>query len=530
MTKSLRYLMIKSIKNTIKNLGKKPLKTIGIAIGIIYFLFIPFFMKEFVLLLNMNNKYGFIILATITALYLRLPSTLAYFKRKGLAFTQSDVNLVLTTPINPKQGLIYALVKTMHAGLMMSVVVFISAIVLFHIPVAIILIYLLVNETFSKIGNYSLAIIMYGSERLTNKQKNILKWCVYSILAIFTSAIAYFVVYKSLNQGFDINNIIAIVTHPLLLMIPIFGWELGWLNLIVLGPTPINIISTILYFLSTITITYLAYKMSIKGDYYEDALSFSENLAYIESKGSDLSFSEAFGKKRKHYDYKGKLKGTFSKVIFSKQLIERRRTKRFFFSIKDLMFLLLGIGIGVLSIFVDDLLNVNNFFIVMCGISVYLSIFFNPQPTWKKDFKNYQIFVMPDTFKNKLFNATLLEHCVSFVRAVIITLPAGLIIRASFLDITYAIIAQTLLKVMITYVSIFTQEVIGATFGEILATFTNIFTTIISLIIPILVIIFNSFFGNTLSFLLISVYSVIIMYLFLYLSAKSLSNIEVIEL
>lgn len=530
MTKSLRYLAFKSLKNSLKNILKKPLKTIGITVAVIYFMFLPIILKEPVSLLGLDNKYGFIVFASVVTVYLRLPSTLSYFKRKGLAFTQADVNLILTTPTSPKQGIIYGLIKNIGLEIIMAIVVFVAAIVVFKIPAILILIYLLVNETFSKVGSYSLAIIMYGSETISKKQKNIIKWTIYTILITFTAAVIYFVVFKSIKQGFDISYLLSLVSHPLVLMIPIFGWELGWLNLIILGPSTINIISTILFFLSTAIITYAAYRMKSTGEYYEDALSFSENLAYIESKGNDITFSEAFGNKRKYYDYKGSLKGKFSRVIFSKQLIERRRSKKFFFSFQDLSFLIIGIGIAILSIFVDDLLTANNFFIVMCGISIYASVFFNPLPTWKEDFENYQIFIMPDTFVKKLFNATLLEHLISFIRAIIITLPAGIIIRASVLDIIFAIIAQTLLKAMITYVSIFVQEVIGSRIGDIIASFLNVFTTLISLVPVILVIVFNNYLGNVISFIIISVYSLAIMYLFLFLSAKSLSNIEAVKM
>ena len=526
MSKSLQYLMLTSIKGNIRNVLKKPLKTIGIILGTIYFISIPFLVKDLAGSMGLNTNVGFIIIATISTIYLRLPATLSYFKRKGVVFKKADINFILAVPTKPKQALIYALLKQAYIEVVMLVMIFVAAMYIFRLSFWHTSLYVGVNFIFSSLVSYSLALLMYASENITDKQKQGIRYGVYLVLIVFSLALGYEVVSKTLAFGFDLGYLFSVFSHPLVLFIPIFGWQLGWLNLVILGPNLVNILSTTLFFLSALLLTYLAYKMQSSGAYYEDALSFSEHLALIESKKNNVTFSEALGLKQKHTDYKGRLSGFGARVIFSKQLIERRRVRKYFLAFGDLVYLIAGLGLGVLAIYADDFVNPDYFFLIMCGITIYLGVFFNPMPTWKNDFQNYFIFIIPDTFSKKLFYATLMEHLITFIRALLLTVPAGLMLNASLLDIVYAIIAQTSIKAMITYVSIFTEEVIGSRVGKVLASFLNIFTSIFALVVIIVILGFSGVLSNFISMVLIVTYSIIVMLGFLFLSAKFLTNME----
>lgn len=529
MSKSLQYLMLTSIKGSIRNAIKKPLKTIGIVLGTIYFISIPFLMKDLVVTMGLNNNVGFIIIATVSTVYLRLPATLSYFKRKGVIFKKADINFILAAPTKPKQALIYALLKQAYMEVVMLIMIFIAAMYIFGLSLWHASLYVGVNFIFSSLVSYSLALLMYASENISDRQKQIIKNAVYLILTIFSLALIYEVISKTLAYGFDLGYLFSVFSHPLVLLIPIFGWQLAWLNLVILGPSLVNIISTGLFFLSAIILTYFGYKMESTGAYYEDALSFSEHIALIESKKSNVTFSESLGLKQKHIDYKGRLSGLNARVIFSKQLIERRRVRRYFLAFGDLVYLIAGIGLGFLAIYAKDFVNPDYFFQIMCGITIYLGVFFNPMPTWKNDFQNYFIFVIPDTFSRKLFYATLMEHLITFIRALLLTIPAGLMLKASLLDIVYAIVAQTSIKAMITYVSIFIEEVIGSRVGKVLASFLNIFTSILALVVIIVILSFSGVLNNFISVVLIFTYSILVMLGFLFLSAKFLTNLESLD-
>ncbi|MDN6730008.1 MAG: putative ABC exporter domain-containing protein, partial [Alkalibacterium sp.] len=490
MNNSLLFLARKSFVNFFNKSLKKPLKAFGMLLLVAYYILIPFIIKGFFADMGLNTASGFVLIASLGTLYLTMPVTLSYFKRKGISFKKQDINFILASPTSPKNALIYALSKEVYINLAMQVMFFIAAVFVFEIPLITSSIYIFVNLVFSNLLSYSLAIIMYASEDITLEQKQGIKRTIYIILAGITVFLLTRVISQTMASGFDLSYMTSVVTSPVVLLIPIFGWQLGWLNLIMLGLTPVRLIATVLFFATAIALTYYAYKMKVSGEYYEDALSFSENVALIESKKGDISLSEAFGKKKKNYDYKGKLKGFKSHVIFHKQLIERRRSKRYFLSFGDLFYLLAGIGLGLASIFINDFIDPDYYFEIMIGISIYLSIFFKPGSDWKSEFKNHYLFLMPDSPLNKLFNASLLEHVMSAIRAVFLAIPAGLLMGASFLEIFYAISLQVLLRVMMTYVSILIEAIIGARIGKTLAGFINILVSIMIMIVPFFALIF----------------------------------------
>ncbi|WP_423189271.1 putative ABC exporter domain-containing protein [Alkalibacterium sp. f15] len=529
MNESLLYLIKKSFLNFFKKSIKKPLKTIGMLLLAAYYFYLPFLMKGFITDLGLNTRSGFVLIASMGTLYLTMPLTMTYIKRKGVNFKKQDVNFILASPTSPKQALIYALSKDVYINFAMQVMFLMAAVFVFEIPLLISIIYILVNIVFSNLLSYSLAVIMYASEEITLKQKQRIKRIVYVVLASFTVFLITNVVSQTLESGFDIAYISSILSSPVVLMIPIFGWQLGWLNLVMLGLTPVRLITTGLFFASALSLTYYAYKMKSTGEYYEDALSFSENVALLQSKKGDISLTEAFGNKKKKYGYKGKLKGFKSNVMFHKQIIERRRSRRYFLSFGDIIYLVAGLGLGLASIFIDDFINPDYYLEIMIGISIYLSVFFKPGSDWKSEFKNYYLFLMPDSPLNKLFNASLLEHLLSLVRAIFLTVPAGLFMSVSFLEILFAITVQTLLKAMMTYVSIFIEGIIGAKIGHTFASIISIFVSIIIMIGPISALFFTGILSILPIILAISIYAILIMLLFLYLSSMSLRNIESLE-
>lgn len=529
MNESLRYLMKKSVINSFKKTLKRPVKAFGILLLVIYYLMIPFLVEQLITDMGLKNKEGFVLIVSIGTLYIVLPMTLSYFKRKGINFKNQDINFILASPTSPKQAIIYGLSKEIFINMVMQIMIFIAAVFVFNISLLTTVILIAVNMVFSNLLRNSLAMIMYASEDITIKQKQLIKKIVYSLLALFTVFLLTIVISQTIKAGFDFSYLTSVITSPVVLMFPVFGWQLGWINLMILGPTPYTLISTGLYFISSIYFTHVAYKMVCTGEYYEDALSFSKHVSHIASKKGNITIAEIFGRKNKRYDYKGKLKGLYAKVIFHKQITELRRSKKIILSLKDFVYLITGIGLGVASIFFDDFITSEYFFEAIVAIGMYLTVFIKTRSSWKTEFENYYIFIMPDSSINKLFRATLLENNLSFIRAIFLAVPAGIIMSASLWQIVSAIIAQTLIKVMMTYVSIYIEEIIGAKIGKVIASFINFIISIVLVIIPIVAILIIMNGMLFISFSIIVLYTIGVIILFLALAAINLTNIESLE-
>lgn len=520
MNSALVFHVKTSLKNMVKRLVKRPLKAIGILLVALYFVTIPFTMKSFIVQSGVATPQGYVLVITAMTLYISMPSTLTYFKRNGVVFRKQDVNFMFASPLSPKMILLYALFKQAYMTILMQIIGFIAAFYVFNIPFANAIIYSLCNVVFSSLLAYSLAIIMYGSERLSETAKKNIKYGVYIIMVAVSVFLGFFII----KNGVSVESAQALVTHPVVLAIPIFGWELAWLNLIVLGPTLWNGVFGALFFISSICMGIIAYRMECTGDYYEDAIKFSERLVRMESKKGNVSFNEMVGKKQKIHAYTGKLKGTFAQTIFSRQLIERRRVRKFFISFGDLITLGLGIAVGIFALSMET--ESNFYFLIACGISLYITVFFTPGNSWREEFERYFLYVIPDTMWNKLLYSTMLEHLISLIRAIFIALPLGIIMRAPLVDIVYVIIAQVLLKAMMVYKSILIDGYIGSKLGAGFGQFISLMVSVLIVIVPLIAIVLGSEISTLYSFIFVSGYSLILGAGFMYLCVRTLTNLE----
>ena len=93
MNSALVFHVKTSLKNMVKRMLKRPLKAIGILVIALYFLAIPFTMKSFLIQFGFATPKGFVLLITAMTLYISMPSTMTYFKRRGVIFRKQDVTL-----------------------------------------------------------------------------------------------------------------------------------------------------------------------------------------------------------------------------------------------------------------------------------------------------------------------------------------------------------------------------------------------------------------------------------------------------
>lgn len=512
----MRYTVINSVKSFVK----KPLRLIIGIIAITYFIFLPFMFKDMIEILNLNNNIGFLIIYSVLTIYIMMPVTLSYFKRSGINFKKPDTNFMFATPIPPKQILFYGIFKQIYLQVVMMIIVTISAIFIFNLSPFLTILYFLISSVFSSFLDYSIAIIMYGSERISEEAKKKIKYFVYATLIIFTSLLAYTIAQK----GFSVESIYSLIQSPLLIIVPIFGWKIGFASLMFTGFNVYNVISTVLYFLGSLLLLYIAYNMECTGEYYEDAMIFAEKQANIIKKQGKQSFLEAFGKKKKIHKVEANIKGSKAKVIFYKQLIEKRRSNRFFIKFSDLVFLVASIVGGI--IFINDSIDANIFYATVCGLAMYSVIFFNQSNKWLEEFNHYFIYVIPDSVFSKLWYSTLLENLNNILKACFLTIPAGIIIGVSLETIILTIITQVAFQTMIVYKLILEEGYVGSKVGANIAQVISMFTTLLIMIIPSASLLLSFVFSVKIASSVIVTYCIVVSVIFIYLVTKVFVNIE----
>lgn len=525
MSSGILYLYKCSVINTIKLIFRKPLKMFGLLFMVVYFTALPFMMKSMIVQFGLANPTGFVTMGSFVLVYLSLPPMLSYFKRKGVIFRQSDINLVFTTPLSPKRVLIYGMFKSAYMSFVFQLAIFVAAIFIFKISPLTVLLYSFTDMILSTVSSYSLATLMYASENISVKAKNMIKYSVYALLGIISGAILLSVY----QNGLSVSSIQLVIKSPLFLLIPFIGWQISYMNLIILGPTMINVVASLLYILMAISLFYAAKKMKCSGDYYEDALSFAtdyEVLIKRNNNGEALRFSS---KKKAIHNTKSILQGNKAQVIFSRQLLTHRRQFKFFIRFFDIIHL--GIGFLLLFIIHDEFNNMDPmiFFYTIMGISIYLSTFFAALNNWRKEFDNYSLYLIPASNMSKLFYATLFEHLTSLIRAVFIVLPLAIGTQMPIIITMLAIIVFVLMRAMIIYGGILFKDIVGNAIGQTLASLlTMVINMILSLIpmgLSLLMIVFLEV-NSTLAFIFVVFYCLLINWFILLISANKLGHIE----
>lgn len=524
MSKGFLYYYKRSFINKIK---KRPFKTIFAILLGIYFMLLPLLLKEMIKGFGMDKPLGYIAIYSIFSIYLGMPSLLTYFKRKGLIFKEADVNFIFTSPISPKAIIIFGMAKNIFVYILQYITYFVAMVFVFHIPVNKAIIVAIGGIIFTNMIEISLALIMYGSEKITLKAKKTIKIFVFILLGSILGIIAI----NLMKQGFTAKNLMNFLTGDLIMIVPVFGWEIGFIKLILLGPTTYNIIATALYIFSAIVLFILAYKMKLTGEFFEEALSFSQEYEKALEKSKDGGFA-VVGKKAKVRKIEFSTKGKYAKAIFFKQLDEFKKTSLLSRFGKTGMFLIASIAIGIIlrinkeKVFKN--ISDDTLVVIFYGISTYFAIFFSKINTWRKEFDNHLIYLIPDSTRNKILYSTLFQDIKYLVEGIVISTPIILLVGFPIYLIPVGILIYAMTNITILYVDLILREILTGKIGDALSQFIMLFVDMIVLVIGGLIIGLTGSTGSSplISTTVLIIYLLIMSFIGLTLSSKLYRNME----
>ncbi|PID29406.1 MAG: hypothetical protein CR982_02830 [Candidatus Cloacimonadota bacterium] len=209
--------------------------------------------------------------------------------------------------------------------------------------------------------------------------REIFKTTIYAILTI--SAINITIVKLNIFENFNSN----------LHLYPIFGW---WIKLFDLTETPMNIF--VIFTLYIITTLFLSRYIILKSlDKAPDYTAIFERDQILFKNILDSN------KSNKSLEYKGS--GAKSFYYLSKQ-------QNSFFSYDSIVFILLGVGFGIISFYTEKReLGLIILTILSLIIGFLLTLLSNSNTQFQKYLSSYFFYILPDNPKNKLFYAIKYE-------------------------------------------------------------------------------------------------------------------------
>lgn len=445
--KPFLYLQKCNFINFIKSLRHKPTKLIPI---LFYLAFMIFFAVSFSIdppgSENLKDPRILITIFTIVGILSSLLTVYSGISRERFNYYMSDVNLIFTSPIKPQNVLLYGFIRQISSALM--IVVFL----VFQIPM------LITNFNFVTNGLPILlltlfllfvtlsfvSLLMYGIFSKYTKYKNLA-----SNISKYTSVaiVGALGLYIYSLSGNILDNILNIFSNDYLNYIPIIGWTRALLVQCLSGFNSSTILYIGLLVITNMIFIIVLYNFNL--DFYEDVLSsaeMNEVAQTYKNSGYDMKQLDNTKLKYKPWSRKGvksNYSSLYAKAIFSKHMLEHKKTGLWFFNILSLIYLLISISFGL---FIKDLP-----FSVLLMFSVYIMAVSTYAGKWSSELNGHYIYLIPASSESKLFFSTLSTLIKYLSDSLILFIPAGILTGANPLEIVFSILAYMSFATILTY-------------------------------------------------------------------------------
>ena len=460
--KALIYLTKRSFINNLKRAVTKPTTLIALIFGIAYGAFVIFGLGVMAIGVHIDSVKGLLAILTIWSIYYTFGNFLGYSSRKGIIFRPGHAHFVFTAPIDPKLVLISSAWMNYLFSIIVWLLIGIGSLTVFRIPILSAAVIFLGGCVLELAFEVAVMIFLYTNDRVPEKLMKAIRMGI----KIFLIVCALAVVLYFRKNGLTLESAWALLDMPGLQMIPVFGWQIAIYRLILLGPTVLNVICSILYLAMVAVSVIAAVRMKCDGGYYEEAAKFADDYADLKKrqKNGEMVFGLS-GKKRSFRRVREKIAGKGAQAIFYRQLLEYKKEKFFIFDKITLISLVLAF---ILSYSLSDSAaesGVGQLFLL--GVVAYVSLVMSGYlGKWESELKNPYLFLVPDTPLRKMWYATLIEHIKAFVNGCIICIPIGIFWHVNPVEIIFCILIYVVIQADRLYTTVLAQCLLGDVFGK----------------------------------------------------------------
>ena len=459
--KALIYLTKRSFINNLRRAVKKPTTLLALIFGIAYGIFIIVTLGGAAVGIRINSPRGLVIILTIWSIYITLGNFMSYSSRKGIIFRPAHAHFVFTAPVSPKLVLLNSAWMNYLLSLIIWLVLSVGALTVFQVPLIRVLLLFLSGCVLELALEVSLMVFLYTYDSLPEK----LMKGIRLVLKVFLVAFTLLVVLYFRRNGLTVESALAFVDWPVLQMLPVVGWQIAVFRLILLGPTTVNLVCTVLYLITAAVSVAAALRMKCDGGYYEEAAKFADDYAEIKKRQKNGEMVMGIGGKKKFRRVRDKITGKGAKAVFYRQLLEYRKEKFFFF---DKITLIAIVIAAVFSYALSD--SAREFGIpqiFLLGVVAYMTLVMSGYlGKWESELKSPYLFLIPDSSFKKMWYATLADHIKSFIDGCIICIPIGIFWGVAVPDIIYCVLIYTVLQADRIYTMVICQCLLGDVFGK----------------------------------------------------------------
>lgn len=460
--KALIYLTKRSFINNLKRALTKPSTLIALIFGIVYGVFIIFSLGIMAIGVHIDSAKGLLAILTVWSIYEIFGNFLGYSSRKGIIFRPGHAHFVFTAPIDPKLVLISSAWMNYLFSIIVWILIGIGSMTVFRIPILSAVVILLAGCVLELAFEVSVMIFLYTNDRVPEKVMKGIRMGI----KIFLIACALAVILYFRKNGLTLDSVWTLLDMPGLQMIPALGWQIAIYRLILLGPTTLNVICSLLYLVMVAVSVMAAIRMKCDGGYYEEAAKFADDYADLKKrqKNGEMVFGLS-GKKRSFRRVREKIGGKGAQAIFYRQLLEYKKERFFIFDKITLISIILAFvfSYGLSDSAADS--GAGQLFLL--GVVAYVSLVMSGYlGKWESELKNPYLFLVPDTPFRKMWYATLMEHIKAFVNGCIICIPIGIFWHVNPVEIIFCILIYVVIQADRLYTTVLAQCLLGDVFGK----------------------------------------------------------------
>lgn len=457
---AIGYLYRRTLANRVKTALHKPVTYFYIVLFVFYMAFLPASLKVLVEEAGVDSPGGMAGVLTVFAFWVIPGNLIAYAKRKGLIYRSSDVHFLFPSPVSPKRVLMYAHLKTLPVQTVVNLFVIICGAVLFHVPGWKLAVYFLFSMGVENVLEASIMILLYGTERLEERQRGLVRKAAYGLVGILAViGLAFY-----FREGMSLQTAVHFLHSDAVQLVPVVGWYIAAIHLLFTGATAVNITGTALYLVLVAAAVMAALRMKCTGAFYEDAIKFAEDYEEVLENRRQGGTEKRLGKKQKFGKASVQWKGKGARAIFYRQLLEYKKARFFIFDFTTLFALGAGIVIPWLYVREGGFGAFTPF--VIPAVSAYLIFVFTTlNGKWAKELKSPYTYLIPDSSFRKLVNATAIQLIQSLVNGLLITLPGAVVMGLSPVTTLLCVLGYTALSANKLYALAVAEIAVGGVLG-----------------------------------------------------------------
>ncbi len=459
---AIGYLYRRLWANWVKKALHKPVTYVYIVFILFYLSVVPFSLSTIAEQFGINSPEGMVLVLTVLAFWAVPANLVAYAKRKGLVYRNSDVHFLFPAPVSPKRVLLYAHVRTLLMQVLLNLFAVACGVIMFRVELWRLGVYVVFSLLVENVMEACMMLLLYGSERLEEKHR---KWIVAAAYGLIGILVVIGIWYY-LQQGLNGAMAAAFLNSDGVKMVPVVGWYISVIHLLFGRVTTVGIVGAVLYFCLLAVVVTAALRMKCTGAFYEDAAKFAEDYEEVLANQRQGGTRMRIGKRQKFGRASVKWKGTGAKAIFYRQLLEYKKKKYFIVDVNMVFALLAGIVIAWLYVREGGFNGIEDYVIPMA--SAYVTFIFTTlNGKWAKELKSPYTYMIPDSAFHKLLNATAIQLIQALVNGLLITVPGAVVMGMPPVAAVLCVIACATLSANKLYALAVAEIAVGGTLGTV---------------------------------------------------------------